>query len=92
MTASQNPHEPMDDAGEEAVVEVQGAQLEPEEMAALTAVLAQLQAQDVQAAFGRRAGRGARPSRPDRTLVRRGELGLWARPGHDQWRRSAGPR
>ena len=91
MSGPRDPSEPCDGAGEEAVVDVQGAQLEPEEMAALTAVLAQLRAQEVQAAAQRPGRRGPRSARPDRTLLRRGDLGLWARPGRDQWRRSAGP-
>lgn len=77
---------PGDEENEAAALEMQGAQLEPEEMAALAAVLAQLRAQD--------AARAAQPpSRavPDRTLHRRRDLGLWSRPGAGQWRRSAGP-
>ncbi|MCK6096214.1 hypothetical protein KZX06_07415 [Micrococcus sp. EYE_162] len=55
-------------------------------MAALTAVLAHLRAEEAQAVQAR-----PRPPRLDRTLRRRDDLGLWARPGKDQWRRSAGP-
>ncbi|MDX2340724.1 hypothetical protein NJC10_03400 [Micrococcus sp. M4NT] len=72
------------DAGD--AVRLSGAELDPEEMAALTAVLAHLRAEEAQAVQAR-----PRPPRLDRTLRRRDDLGLWARPGKDQWRRSAGP-
>ncbi|MBB4734657.1 hypothetical protein HDA30_000165 [Micrococcus cohnii] len=96
------PVEPSSDDGvgpDEAVGEVEeqlrisGAQLEPEEMAALTALLAQLPNTDEQAAAAspreRVSPRG--PRGIDRTLERRRRLGLWARPGAGQWRDAAGP-
>ncbi len=69
-------------------VRLDGAQLEPEEMAALTAILAQMRAQG--GTEVPQTGRHGRMRRPDRTLLRRGDLGLWARPGQDQWRRTGG--
>jgi len=68
-------------------VRLSGAELDPEEMAALTAVLAHLRARQAGAVQAR-----PRPPRLDRTLRRRDDLGLWARPGEDQWRRGIGPR
>ena len=67
-----------------------GSSLEPEEMAALTAVLAQMRAQG--GAAVPQAGRSRRLRRPDRRRVRRRDLGRWARPGEAQWRRAAGRR
>lgn len=81
---------------EQLAVHMQGCELEPEEMAALAAALTQLQAQcggalpAAGAPHGAGAGRGPRAARPDRTLSRRADLGLWARPGADQWRRAEG--
>lgn len=55
--------------------------LEAEEIAALTAVL--------QAVLCARAATD-QDAQPDRTLLRRQQLGLWARPGEGQWRQAAG--
>jgi len=74
-------------------VQISGAHLEPEEMAALTAVIQQLQAGAAPASDERTARerhRTAGPRGVDRTLDRRQRLGLWARPGAGQWRRAAG--
>lgn len=70
----------------EPVVVIRG-NLDAEETAALTAVL---QALAVQAEHHRREAAGR--DDPDRTLDRRRRLGLWARPGSDSWRHSAGTR
>ncbi|MDO5633325.1 MAG: acyl-CoA carboxylase epsilon subunit [Micrococcus sp.] len=75
-------------------LQVSGATLEPEEMAALTAVLAQMQVAAAEAPEepAPRPGRsGPGPRGVDRTLDRRQRLGLWARPGRGQWRNAAGP-
>ena len=88
MSAAQQAPHPGEGQEENDPVRLDGAQLEPEEMAALTAVLAQMRAQGSTAVP--QAGRHGRMRRPDRTLLRRGDLGLWARPGQDQWRRAAG--
>ncbi|CAM3921226.1 hypothetical protein E4A47_04105 [Micrococcus flavus] len=88
MSAAQQAPHPGEGQEENDPVRLDGAQLEPEEMAALTAVLAQMRAQGATAVP--QAGRHGRMRRPDRTLLRRGDLGLWARPGQDQWRRAAG--
>ena len=97
MSTEQNPERFDADttAAEETVeaVQISGAHLEPEEMAALTAVIQQLQA-GAPPVENERGGRERhRPSGPrgvDRTLDRRQRLGLWARPGSGQWRRAAG--
>lgn len=78
-----NRDEPLDDPA----LQVEGSNLEPEEMAALAAVFNHLQGPDAAAPDVINPVR-----RPDRTLMRRDELGLWARPGADQWRRAAGRR
>ncbi|MDY6054838.1 acyl-CoA carboxylase subunit epsilon [Micrococcus sp.] len=86
---TQEPQEPQKtgEAGPDQPVRVEGSSLGPEEMAALTAVLAQLSAEE--AAVGTQSRR-TRSGRPDRTLLRRGDLGLWARPGRGEWRRAGG--
>lgn len=89
MSAAQQAPQPGDGQEENEAVRLDGAQLEPEETAALTAVLAQMRAQG--GAAVPETGRQGRMPRPDRTLVRRGDLGLWARPGRGQWRQGAGP-
>lgn len=71
-------------------LQLSGVELDPEEMAALTAVLAHARAAEAEAA--RLAAEAADPRPLDRTLLRRGDLGLWARPGRGQWRRGTGPR
>ncbi|MFB1427523.1 hypothetical protein ACEUE7_04365 [Micrococcus endophyticus] len=95
------PHEPRtpnvagtpDDAAAEPTtadpLQLSGVELDPEEIAALTAVLAHARAAEAEAA--RAAAEAADPRPLDRTLRRRGDLGLWARPGRGQWRRGAGP-
>lgn len=88
MSTAQHTPRPGGEQEEPDPVRLDGAQLEPEEMAALTAVLAQMRAQG--GAAVPETGRQGRMPRPDRTLVRRGDLGLWARPGRDQWRRAGG--
>ena len=88
MSAAQQVPQPGDGQEENEAVRLDGAQLEPEEMAALTAILAQMRAQG--GTEVPQTGRHGRMRRPDRTLLRRGDLGLWARPGEDQWRRTGG--
>ena len=88
MSTPEQAPRPDGEQEETEAVRLDGAQLEPEEMAALTAVLAQMRAQG--GTEVPQAGRHGRMRRPDRTLLRRGDLGLWARPGQDQWRRAAG--
>lgn len=97
MSIPQNPHRfdadtsPAEETQE--AVEISGAHLEPEEMAALAAVLQQLQAGAPPAEGERGTRERHRPAGPrgvDRTLERRRRLGLWARPGEGQWRRAAG--
>lgn len=97
MSTEQNPERFDADtsAAEETqeAVQISGAHLEPEEMAALTAVIQQLQAGAPPAEEERGPRERHRPSDPrgvDRTLDRRQRLGLWARPGAGQWRRAAG--
>ena len=70
-------------------LQLSGPELEPEEMAALAAVLEATAAARAEAA--RLAAEAADPRPLDRTLRRRGDLGLWARPGRGQWRQGAGP-
>ena len=70
-------------------LQLSGPELEPEEMAALAAVLEAAAAARAEAA--RLAAAAADPRPLDRTLRRRGDLGLWARPGRGQWRQGAGP-
>lgn len=70
-------------------LQLSGPELEPEEMAALVAVLEAAAAARAEAA--RLAAAAADPRPLDRTLRRRGDLGLWARPGRGQWRQGAGP-
>ncbi|WP_248102619.1 hypothetical protein [Micrococcus luteus] len=70
-------------------LQLSGPELEPEEMAALAAVLEAAAA--AQAEADRLAAEAADPRPLDRTLRRRGDLGLWARPGRGQWRQGAGP-
>ncbi|WP_223246425.1 hypothetical protein [Micrococcus luteus] len=70
-------------------LQLSGPELEPEEMAALAAVLEAAAAARAEAA--RLATEAADPRPLDRTLRRRGDLGLWARPGRGQWRQGAGP-
>ncbi|MCV7531789.1 hypothetical protein [Micrococcus luteus] len=70
-------------------LQLSGPELEPEEMAALAAVLEAAAAARAEAA--RLAAEAADPRPLDRTLRRRGDLGLWARPGRGQWRQGAGP-
>lgn len=88
MSTAQHTPRPGGEQEEPDPVRLDGAQLEPEEMAALTAVLAQMRAQGATAVP--QAGRQGRLRRPDRTLLRRGDLGLWARPGEGEWRRAGG--
>ena len=70
-------------------LQLNGPELEPEEMAARAAVLEAAAAARAEAA--RLAAEAADPRPLDRTLRRRGDLGLWARPGRGQWRQGAGP-
>ncbi|PLA47379.1 hypothetical protein CYJ93_02895 [Micrococcus luteus] len=70
-------------------LQLSGPELEPEEMAALAAVLEAAVAARAEAA--RLAAEAGDPRPLDRTLRRRGDLGLWARPGRGQWRQGAGP-
>ncbi|SJN35593.1 hypothetical protein FM125_10740 [Micrococcus lylae] len=98
MSTEQNPERFDADttAAEETqeAVQISGAHLEPEEMAALTAVIHQLQAGTPPVESERGGREQHRPSGPrgvDRTLDRRQRLGLWARPGSGQWRRGEGP-
>ena len=70
-------------------LQLNGPELEPEEMAALAAVLEAAAAARAEAA---RLAAEAADRRPrDRTLRRRGGVGVWARPGRGQWRQGAGP-
>ena len=61
-------------------LQLSGPELEPEEMAAAA-----------RAEAARLDAEAADPRPLDRTLRRRGDLGLWARPGRGQWRQGAGP-
>lgn len=72
---------------EPADLQFSGTHLEPEELAALTAIIGKLAtAEPVE---NSQAG-GAGPQ--DRTLLRRRRLGLWGRPGLDSWQHAAGLR
>lgn len=68
-------------------LDVSGAALADEELAAVTAVLGTL------AAAAENSNNGAGSAGPtDRTLQRRRRLGLWGRPGPDSWKHAAGLR
>ncbi|MBE1515491.1 acyl-CoA carboxylase subunit epsilon [Nesterenkonia halotolerans] len=70
-----------------ADLDVSGATLADEELAAVTAVLGTL------AAAAEESDNGAGSAGPtDRTLQRRRRLGLWGRPGPDSWKHAAGLR
>lgn len=73
---------------QDPLLSVKGAQLSPEELAAVTSLLAKLASSE---APGNDGGAGtAGPA--DRTLQRRRRLGLWGRPGAGSWRHAAGMR
>lgn len=72
---------------EPARLEVAGARLDEDELAALTALIGRLASAEPE------SGDGAGTTGPhDRTLQRRRRLGLWGRPGPDSWQHAAGLR
>lgn len=72
---------------EAPVLEISGARLDEDELAALTAMIGQLASAEPVAGDG-----AGTPGPWDRTLQRRRRLGLWGRPGPDSWQHAAGLR